>query len=153
MSWLSNKDIAKKIQDNADLTTLNAFGGIYPINKLPSFVSNYPFFIIINTHSHNLPGEHWNVIYIDANKCGELYDSLAVPVSNIVIKWLNQFTRKWKTNRLMYQHPSSSVCGAFAIYFVLKRLSMSNFETLLQSFTTSPSVNDMQMFEFFNGLK
>ena len=77
MSWLSTKDLIDKVKRNADGATLAAFHGVFPIDELPSAVPHYPFFMIVNTQSHNLPGEHWITIFIDADRRGDIFDSLA----------------------------------------------------------------------------
>ena len=58
MSWLDNNDIIDKIQYNADNETWQAFDDVYPIDMLPNAIPHYPLFIVINTHTKNLPGEH-----------------------------------------------------------------------------------------------
>lgn len=153
MSWLSNKQIAVKVARNGDEQTRKAFYGIHSIDDLPEFIPHLPFILIINTHTHNLPGEHWKTIFIDKDHSGELFDSLALPVSNIVIRWMNRFTRKWKVNKKSFQHPLSATCGAFALYFTLQRLSVSNMETLTKIFTTRAYVNEQKVLSFYHGLK
>ena len=153
MSWLSSAKILEKVKRNADEVTKKAFHGIYPIDDLPQSVPHLPIFIIVNTHTHNLPGEHWLTIFIDENKRGEVFDSLALPMSNLLIRWLNTFTRKWKRNNKAYQHPLSSSCGAFALYFTLKRLRAKDFEHVTSSFNATPRVNERKVLAFYKQLK
>ena len=153
MSWLTDKSLSTKVKKNARAKTLEAFNGIYSIDTLPSFISRRPFLMIVNTHTHNLPGEHWIAIHIDENKNGELFDSLAIPVSNTLIRWLNTFTNKWKTNSRSFQHPTSSTCGAFVLYFILNRLHVKDFETITAVFTSSPFLNERFVTNFYRALK
>ena len=153
MSWLTSKDIINKVKKNADRRTLNAFYGVYAIDNLPEFIHTRPFLMVVNTHTQNLPGEHWIAILVDANKNGELFDSLALPVSNILIRWLNRFTNKWKKNGRTFQHLLSSTCGAFALYFILHRLQLADFEKLTSVFTVSPHVNENVVKLFYRSLK
>ena len=153
MSWLSNKTLLEKIKKNACGETLKAFNGIYSIDKLPNFIPCRPFLIIINTHTHNLPGEHWICIFIDKDRNGELFDSLALPVNNILIRWLNIFTTKWKRNSRSFQHLLSTQCGAFVLRFILNRLHVKNFESLTAMFTTSPLLNETIVENFYRALK
>ena len=151
MSWLSNKDIEKKIKQYADEATFHAFYGVFSIDKLPSAIPHYPFFMIVNTQAHNLPGEHWKTVFIDKDKRGEVFDSLALPLSNILIRWLNSFTRSFTVNRLSYQHPLSPTCGIFAVYYVLHRLNNPN--CVSDMFTSSPHDNVTRMRTFYDMLK
>ena len=153
MSWLSNRTLANKVRKNATTKTQNAFHGIYSIDKLPSSIPSRPFLAIVNTHTHNLPGEHWLAIYIDENKNGELFDPLALPVSNNLIRWLNGFTVKWKTNKRSFQHPLSTTCGSFVLYFILNRLHVSDFERITTLFTSSPFANEQFVRMFYSALK
>lgn len=129
MSWLTGKEIVDKIRKHADLATLNAFAGVFAIDNLPFSVPHYPFFMIVNTQAKNLPGEHWIAVFIDANKRGEVFDSLALPITNMLIRWLNRFTRLFSTSKVMYQHPLAATCGAYVIFYVLHRLKDSQCMT------------------------
>lgn len=153
MSWLSSKTLVDTVRKNADKETLIAFYGVCSIDKLPEFIHTRPFLMIVNTHTHNLPGEHWIAILIDANRNGELFDSLALPVNNILIRWLNRFTSKWKKNERALQHALSSSCGAFALFFILNRLHVKDFETLTNSFDVSPQKNESFIRQFYRTLK
>ena len=153
MSWLSGATIIEKIRRNANDETSKAFHCVYAIDKLPAFIPYYPFIIVVNTHTHNLSGEHWIVIFIDKDKSGELFDSLSLPVSNFVIRWMNKFTQKWLTNATAYQHLLSPTCGAFAIFYVLKRLSFSNFLSFKNVFTLNRQENEVMISRFYNSLK
>ena len=70
MSWLSGAELKNKILRNGSSVTLQAFHGVFAMDKLPFAVPYYPFFMIVNTQSHNLPGEHWIAVFIEnAVKC------------------------------------------------------------------------------------
>lgn len=153
MSWLNNRDIINKLKRNGDKRTLQAFYGVYPIDKLPNFLPHFPIFIIVNTHTHNLEGEHWKVVFVDSDRSGEVFDSLAQHMSAILVQWLNRFTRKWKTNPRPYQNPLSATCGAYALYFTLIRLSFPSFEDVTETLTRSPPVNDHRVLMFYRRLK
>ena len=87
MSWLS----ADTLELAVDRCTVGkgdvrrAFRGVYPHNRLPMLPPleklRLPMTLIVNTDTHNLPGRHWTSIYIDKQRHGELFDSLATPPS------------------------------------------------------------------------
>ena len=79
MRWLSGKKLSDKVKRNARPKVKHAFHGVFPIDELPSFLPHVPIFIIVNTQSHNLQGQHWKTIYINAKHEGEIFDSLAEP--------------------------------------------------------------------------
>ena len=151
MSWLSDNEILSCIKRNADQATLTSFQGVYPIDALPHAVNAYPFFMIVNTQSHNLPGEHWIAVFIGSNRRGEIFDSLALPLSNLLVKWMNTFCISFKKNPLTYQHYSSARCGAYAVYFVLNRLGNPNCMSL--KFSNSLSDNEESIMAYYRKLK
>ena len=153
MSWLSDRQLYRKVMKNGDTRTKKAFFGVYPIDELPDTIPHLPIFIIVNTHAHNLGGEHWKTIYIDKNRRGEVFDSLAQPMSNLLIRWLNQFTRSWITNRKVYQHDANTTCGAFALFFVLTRLDCPSFNAFTQAFSRSLNENECVVRTFYRSLK
>ena len=153
MSWLSDNEILRKIKRNGDLKTLKAFGGVYPMDDLPKFIPHYPFMAVINTHSHNLPGEHWIAIYINKDRRGEVFDSLATPTSLYLIRWLNRHTRSWRTNRHRYQNPLSSFCGCFVLFYTLQRSECDMMECVTGHFSADVSTNETIVRDFFKRLR
>ena len=151
MSWLSEDEIQRFIKRNADKATLDAFQGVFSISNLPHAINAYPFFMIVNTQSHNLPGEHWITVFIGSNRRGEIFDSLALPLSNRLVKWMNAFCVSFTKNSLAYQHPLSARCGVYALYFVLNRLQDPNCMSL--RFTKSLIDNEERIMKFYRNLK
>lgn len=147
MSWLSGKEIEDAIYKYGSDATRKAFHGVCSIDQLPFAIPHYPFFMIVNTQSHNLPGEHWISIFIDEKRRGEVFDSLALPLRKPLSPWLNQFTRTLTRNHLAYQHPISDSCGAFAIYFVLHRLQSK------VTFSNCLLENERNVRQFYESLK
>ena len=153
MSWLSDKEIREKVKRNGNECIWKAFYGVYPIDKLPSFIPHLPIFMVVNTHTHNLKGQHWKAIFIDKNRRGEVFDSLAQPMSDFLKRFMNRFSRKWKTNRKVYQHAKSTTCGAFALYYILKRMDYPSLDAFTQTFSRSLIVNERLMRAFYRTLK
>ena len=153
MSWLTADDIKTKVQRNADEATLKAFDNVYSLDTLPPAVNHYPIFIVLNTHSQNLGGEHWKAIFIGEDRRGELFDSLAQPPNIPTQQWLRKHTRQYQRNERILQHPLSSTCGAFVLYFILKRLHVSRFVSVIQNFSCNPSSNEKMICKFYHDLK
>ena len=147
MSWLSGRDIEVAVHYHANKATREAFQGVFSIDKLPFAIMQYPFFIVVNTQAHNLPGMDWIAVFIDRNRRGEVFDSLALPVPQPLMRWLNQFIRSYTRSRVMYQHPLSDTCGAFVVYFVFHRLKGT------VTFSKSLQHNDNIVRSFYKELK
>lgn len=153
MSWLTTEDLERALIQHNDPSVLNAFQGIYPNNMLPTTNLHVPLFIVVNTDPHNLAGQHWKVIYINEDYCGEVFDSLALPLSNHVIQFMNRWTRSWRTNRTMFQHPSSKQCGVYVLYFITQRLKYSTLTRFCQSLSFSLLENERKMRAFYRTLQ
>jgi len=153
MSWLTGKQLEHLILKNADAKTYEAFLGVFSIDLLPEQIPFLPIMMIINTQTVNLPGQHWKAVYISKERIGEVFDSLALPISTRLLQWLNRFTRSWHHSTLTVQNPLSGTCGAFVIYYILKRLQKRNLRDCLQIFSRNLSLNDLLMKEFVALLK
>ena len=153
MSWLHDRDIIDKVLYNADDKTWNAFNDVYPIDMLPKAIPHYPIFIVMNTHTNNLPGQHWKAILVKRDRTAEVFDSFALPLNTFTENWLNKFTRKWRSNSRAYQHPSSALCGAYVLYFILNRLQYDNYDFCLENFTSNVSENDRMIETFYKSLQ
>ena len=151
MSWLSEEKMSRLIKRNADKFTQDAFQGFYSIDTLPESIARYPFFMIVNTQARNLEGEHWLIVFIDKERRGEIFDSFALPLANILIRWINRFSRSFSNNKLMYQHPLTGTCGSFVLYFLMNRLSDS--KCISHKFTSSLVENEKRIMSFYHSLK
>ena len=153
MSWLTGIELESIIRTYADEPTEAAFLGIFSIDTLPKHIKRLPIIFIINTQTSNLPGQHWKAIYVSSEKNGEVFDSLAMPVSLHLQNWLNTFTRKWSSSKRTIQYPFSASCGAFVIYFVLNRLKTKSMKTCLTMFKNNLIYNDALVVNFVKDLK
>lgn len=148
MSWLSDSDIERSVNRIGDKHCRMAFKGVYPIDGLPSSI-DAPAFYVINTDAHNLPGTHWKVIFINADNNGEVFDPLALPLSDKLIRFMNRHSWKWTTNHRTFQHPLSAKCGVYAIYYITQRLYYSSLSDFCQTFSTDVNVNEKRISNFY----
>lgn len=153
MSWLSGETIQRIVLRHADEATRQAFHGVYSIDTLPTAIPHRPIFIVLNTHPQNLNGEHWKVIFIRKDKRAEVFDSLAQPLNIPTQQWLKKHTRQWKSNARAFQHPLSSTCGAFVLYFIFHRLRVRRFENVTKKFSCNLHSNEKIVRKFYNELK
>ena len=132
----------------------NMYAGAYAHDQLPHVnLTHVPAFLVINTDSHNLPGRHWISIYIDANRRCEVFDPLASPPSNHVVRFMNRWSRQWVTNNNMYQHPLSSACGVFVLYHLVNRHCYPSLSALLQTLSPNLLENEIIMSAFYRRLE
>lgn len=140
--WLTTGDLERFIKNHANARTKAAFIGVFAIDQLPHSVPNLPTLLIINTDTINLPGKHWKAVFIDEKKRGEIFDSLAAPISLRLEKWMNKMTKKWTRCFFPIQHPLSPSCGAYVLYYVLTRLSCKSLDAVLGNFSIDVNKNE-----------
>ena len=105
------------------------FIGVFPRDRLPMSAIVYhqlPITLIVNTDTSNLRGRHWVAVYVNEQRYGEYFDSLAQPIPKHISLWLSRFTNQWKYVLRPFIDPPiqsiySQTCGAFAFYFVHQR--------------------------------
>ena len=151
MSWLSDRQLELAIYAHGDRNVGHAFQGIYSVDNLPSVVRP-PAFIVLNTDTHNLPGKHWMVIFIDEDLCGEVFDSLALPVSDFIIRFMNRHSRQWICNQVAYQPVTSTRCGVYVLYYVTQRLYYSSLKDFCRTLSANVNVNERAMTRFYDSL-
>ena len=62
-----------------DKFTRGVFQGVYPSDKLPASVSQYPALYIANVDTSDKPGSHWVAFYFTKEQEGEFFDSYGAP--------------------------------------------------------------------------
>lgn len=153
MSWLSGQELEEIIETYGNKSIKKAFLGVFAIDTLPKRIPFLPILLIINTQTLNLPGQHWKAVYISEQKFGEVFDSLALPVSLRLQSWMNTFSRKWIRSPLTLQNPLSPTCGIYTLYYVLKRLDFPNMKSCMEIFSKDLVKNDSVMRKFYDLLK
>ena len=152
MSWLSDRQLEYAIYQYGDRDVLHAFQGIYPVDDLPSTIKP-PALIVLNTDTHNLPGKHWKVLFIDEDFSGEVFDSLALPISDFIIRFMNQHTQQWIRNVIAYQPITSTRCGVYVLYYVTQRLCYRSLKDFCNTFSHNVNVNEHAMIRFHHDLQ
>lgn len=90
------------------------FIGVYSIDQLPTDSIGKKF--IVNTQTHNLPGEHW--IAVNGN---DVFDPYGIYYPSVLCKYLfqrNNGGRRIKFSTAMYQAPWTQLCGEYCIYWL-----------------------------------
>ena len=143
LKWLTTIELENFIQQFANKLTKEAFLGVFPINILPLKIPHLPILFILNTNSANLPGQHWKAVYISEDRVGEVFDSLATPVSLQLQQWMNANTMKWTPSKLTLQNPLYPSCGAYVLYFIMTRLKHNSLKSCLSPFTSNLLENEI----------
>ena len=137
------------------------FAGVFALDELPRVETPWsaPFFVVVNVQPADLPGLHWISIYCDEHRICEIFDPLG-----LVWSGSSRRLRVWLykeqncggnviSNKLLVQHPTSSVCGHFAIFYCLRRIRYTNlFDFTSRNFSTNLSLNGSVVKAFYKQL-
>ena len=146
VNWLTGVDLDGLITRNADAATRAAFIGVYAVDTLPVRLPNLPALLIVNSDTSNLDGQHWRAIHVDCNRRGEIFDSLAVPISPLLEAWINRVTDKWTWSESAIQNPFIPSCGAFVLHFILHRLRATDLLNYRRTYYTDVISLDNEIF-------
>ena len=114
-----------------DKFTRGVFLGVYPSEKPPESVSQYPALYIANVDTSDKPCSHWAAFYFTKEQVAEFFDSYRGPPSKYsatFTTFLNNNSNKWIFNTVTSQSIYSRVCGHYCLYFTLycrRQISMS----------------------------
>ena len=99
------------------------FLGVYARNRLPrGLKKRHSFSLIANTDPDNKNGQHWIAIYVDESDNGEYYDPFGFPpIHQSFENFLKKRCSQWIYNRVVVQHPFSTVCGQHCIVYLILR--------------------------------
>ena len=111
------------------------YQGLYSVDDNWVLPWHLPASYVFNTDSSDGPGEHWICFFIDSDKGVDYMDSFGTVPLNKIYNWLMthgfgpvRFNRKW------LQHPTSSICWAYSIYFLATRSRGLSLVDILKRF-------------------
>ena len=133
IQWLTTLNLDNFVRTFANPATKQAFLGVFAVDHLPRTIvpEQLPILLIMNTNTSNLPGQHWKAIYISKEGIGEIFDSLALPISLRLEQWMNNFCKKWTLSKITLQNPLAPTCGGYVLYYVMNRLQHNSMQSCI----------------------
>ena len=111
--------------------TAEHFLGVYSIDRLPRYPSMG--YYVLNLDPSYKSGSHWVALKINRNKHQNIYfDSYGMAPQHIKIRKFLKNSYTWNTRRL--QHPLSTTCGQWCLYFILRRCQGWSLKKMLRPF-------------------
>jgi hypothetical protein len=137
--------------------TSRDFGGVFPCDKLPENIGDErPYSIVCNTDPSTKPGQHWIAMYFDRSGGSEYFCSYGTkPHQPEFVSFLQQNKlsddSKGDYNSTCYQSSTTSVCGQYAIFYLLMRSTcISNVGELGRFLPNDQFVSDCFVAEYVN---
>ena len=101
----------------------NVFRGVYSLDRLPDFLQ--PGAYVVNSHTSNLPGEHWIAIDVRPNII-RVFDPLGMYYPPALVTKLERMITPVEYNDIMYQNPLTMLCGNYCIEWLVSQYCMCN---------------------------
>jgi len=92
------------------------FLGVFSLDQIPIL---RPGGFIVNTQTHELPGEHWIAVYITQSEI-YVYDPFGFYYPSLLVKKLTEMNRRIVYNRSRDQDPFSNSCGQHCLLWLEK---------------------------------
>ena len=135
---LSTTQIEKRAHLDGMLSTI--WLGVFSADRLPSRITQFPRWLVVNTDPSTKPGMHWVAMYFPDASTSKFFDSYGFPPSFCsphFEKLLGKFSiQKRNTNDL--QILTSNVCGYYALNYVYLR----NRGKTMNQIVSDPTLND-----------
>ena len=96
------------------------FMGVFPLDKIPKNIQT-PANFIVNTHTHNLPGEHWLAISYQNGGIVYAFDPFGFYYPPMLKYFLNKMKRTKPViyNKIQYQDIHEKTCGLYCIAWLI----------------------------------
>lgn len=134
------------------------FVGVFAIDKFPKRIK-YRHCFIGNTDVSTGPGEHWIAIFKSKPDTLEIFDSLGIGAKKkrLYLKYLQKVKgiTYIDINKTRFQSDTSSSCGKFVIYYLIRRLynpDLSYKQFLRISFKKPWDLNENLVQKYCNDL-
>ncbi len=122
------------LQLNRFLRHLPQFGGVFAADNIK--IKQIPCFIIVNTDTQNRPGQHWICMKLCKEQC-EFFDSLGKNPNDYHKSWhdlLIDTAGSYLYNNQRLQAHSTTNCGQYCIYYILKSIHGCDFAHIIHDF-------------------
>lgn len=136
-----------------------SFLDVYPSDLLPKrYLAQRPVGLVVNTHPHHLPGEHWIAIYLPPEGPGEFFDSYGTApddprLPKTIAKFLEHQAEETVFQQNQLQHPRAVTCGHHCVFFLESRAGGLSFDQILKLYSHDVLKNDRMVIRFVRNRK
>ena len=96
------------------------FVGVFSLDRLPKRLTA-PSNLIVNTHTHNLPGQHWIAVSYKTGGVVYAFDPLGLYYPYLLQKYLSELPNhpRIRYNHRQYQSLTERTCGYYCIAWLI----------------------------------
>lgn len=121
--------------------------GVFPADKI-SKLDPLPGCCIINTDVSSKDGSHWIAAFQEQADHVETFDSFGKSFSFYKINYFDLYRVVKQTHQL--QADTSTVCGQYCLFFLLRRCSGEKYKDIVHLFTENQHSNDEMVCQYVN---
>lgn len=136
----------------------NHFLGVLACDQLPTKVIwNLPTMVIVNTHTSDLPGEHWLAVYISEDRVGCFFDSFGNKPDygrfpTMIADFLNTSCTTQQYSTRQVQDFTSTTCGQHCVFFLYHMAKGCSYEEVISKYSFNLAKNDNMVSAFVKKL-
>ncbi|KAF8791612.1 hypothetical protein HNY73_006453 [Argiope bruennichi] len=122
------------------------FRGVFASDTIPILKEKSA--IVVNTDTSSEPGSHWLAFYLESDNL-EFFDSYGNP-PEFYGRLFHDFVSHYSSvfwNSTPMQSFMSNVCGAYCIYFILKRCQGKSLYSIVSNLSECQK-NDFRIYQF-----
>ena len=135
---MDSEEIQNKAESNN--ATKDKFIGVFPADKLPKKKTKPEGYYIVNLDNSNQGGSHWVCIECRNTGLNSYFDSYGLPPPYPSFRKFMK--NKYRYNSRQLQHPLSTTCGQWCLYYVLRRCQGWKMEKIISPFKRNFLAND-----------
>ena len=109
--------------------------GAFSLNTMPSAMSSEAASFIVNTHTYNLPGQHWMAVR-RIQQDAWIFDPLAFPPVPELCNYLLSLCHNLHICKVNAQPAQTQTCGQHCVYYLYNARAAPS-ESIVKSFVTS----------------
>lgn len=132
------------------------FLGVFPCDQVPQETRRYhtPKFCIVNLDPSYKDGSHWVTLIFRPQKRNIYFDSYGFSPPQNKQRILNALDKHYVWNKVQLQHPLSTACGQWCIFFCCAFFSGNSLSRIKKHFSKESDLlkNDFAINEFVNNI-
>lgn len=148
---------AATLQDfiQQDSSTASMFRGTYSVDTLPTRVTDFPAFIILNTAKSRVKYGHWTLLFFINDKHVIFFDSFGRSPNNvnngdILARYMH--SKNVQYNKRFIQGVYSQVCGFYVLYVAYYLCRNASLSSILSVFNNELRNNDYLVVKFVHDI-
>ena len=142
---MNSQQLEQALARNA--VTGESFRGVFAADRIVP-LDPLPGHCVINTDKSTENGSHWIAVYQEKPGVVETFDSFGRDFSSYHVNYFEKHRIVKQSHQL--QANTSTVCGQYCLFFLLRRCSGEKYANIVHLFTENKTSNDRMVTQYVN---